>query len=685
MSLEKLNKFAASDNIAADLSDEKLQEIGQRVLSSFDTDHGSMSEWLANVKKVMDLAALVGGPKNYPLPVSANIKYPLITKACYEFTSKAYPELIKDGKVVRARVVGKDPFPINDPNSKAALASRVSAYMNYQLLEKNEDFEQVLDKLLNLLALIGFVCLKTYYDPIKREIYNELCNWEDLIIHSDVQSLYDARRISHVLHLHMNDLISASRAGVFLEEPVKDLLSRHDPEDVDNLIDVVEQHCYLDLDGDDYEEPYIVTIVKDTGKVLRIKARYVTNDSYGPPGYQAIEIKNNKVVCIRPIQHFTDFHFLVSPKGTFQSVGFGTLMFPLNNAINSLLNQLIDAGQLRNLQGGFIDSRFKPVSTGQTLTRPGEFIKLKAEGLQTRLADGVFPFQYHEPSMVLFQLMGSLVQSGKELSASTEVMTGASSPENNKTGATLALIQEGEKLHTAITKRLYRSLGCVFKKIFYLNGQYLDPRVYIEVLDDELSVNQADFDASKVNIVPVADPNLGSVVQRAAKTQLLAGVQQLPGVNALAVSKRIIMGLDIEAPEELLVDETQPQPPNPEVIRIQAEIEEKAQLVNIKQRELELEEQRIRVDTLKVMSEIILNRANAMKSVAQADQAKSDAQVAVYDTQLKAIQTQLDHMMSLTDMENQMMQAANELTALPPEATAVPEAQLTQEVPPDVI
>jgi len=650
MSLDQLKKFADSDNIAVDIDEQELREIGMRCLHSFEDDQSSQSEWQSNVKKVLDLAGLVGGPKNYPLPNSANVKFPLIIKACYEFSSRVYPEIVKDNKIVKARVIGKDPYLITDPQSKAALALRVCAYMNYQLLEKNEEWELSFDRLLNMLALIGFMCTKTYYDPIKRDVICELCDHEDLIIHSDVKSLSDAIRVNHIRHLRMNELITGARSGIFLEEPVTELLERTTENDKDKLYDVIEQHGYLDLDDDDYQEPYVITFLKDTGKILRIKARYEMDKADDSSDYKNIEVRKGKIVCIKPVQHFTDFHFLVNPKGKFHSVGFGTLMFGLNNAVNTLLNELIDSGNLANLQGGFIDERFKPVQTGNALVRPGEFIKLKAEGIGMKLSDGVMPFTYKEPSDVLFKLMGTLIESGEKLSASSDIMTGGSSPENSKTGATQALLQEGQKVHTAILKRIYRGLTDVFSKVFHFDGQYIDPHVYQEISDGELNVSQSDFDDTKIRILPVADPNLGSEAQKAAKLQLLAGLMQLDGVNKQAIVKRIVMSQDIENPEELLAPDQKPQP-DPAMLKVQAEMEHNLATSHLKMQELQNDSKKTQIDGLVAQSTIILNRAKALQAVAMADQAKSQAQTDQYDIQLKAVQAQLDHVMGIAELD----------------------------------
>ncbi len=354
-------------------------------------------------------------------------------------------------------------------------------------------------------------------------------------------------------------------------------------------------------------------------------------------------------------------------------------MLHLNETINTLLNQLVDAGQLANLQGGYIDSRLKPLQSGESLHDPGEWKKIKANA-GINIKEGIFPIQYKEPSTVLYQLLGLLIQTAKDLSSSTEVMTGAAGTENAKTGAVAALIQEGMKVFTSIQKRVYRSLTSEFRKVFRLNKIYLDPSVYIEVLDDDLSVKQQDFDEKNVNIIPVADPNLASDAQRAAKTQLLLAAQALPGIDPIKITKRILLNSNIDHPEELLISDEeiqkQKQAPNPDAVKIQADIEAKAQELNIKGRELSLEEKKFALEALKTQSEIILNRANALKAVAQADQAQATTQLNTYDLQLRAIQTQLDHLLNLSDLNLQDMQyrdAQNEQTPPGPMAGTSPE------------
>lgn len=632
MSVKKLKEYLDMTNIAEDFDEEKLHSIAQKVKYSFDEDSSSMSDWLSDVKKVLELASLKAKPKNYPLPQSANIKYPLITKAAYEFSSRTYPEIIRDGKLVKSRIIGVD-----YTGEKALQAKRVEDYMNYQLLFANETWECELDKMLTMMALIGFVCRKTYYDPIKEQVTSEICNHEDLIINSKAQSMNTAQRVSHVLHLSLNDLMEHVRSGVYLEEPVKDLVMQHSADDVKPVIDIIEQHCFMDLDEDDYEEPYVITILKDECKVLRIAPRFTEED---------IKSKKNQVIRITPINYFTDYHFLTSPKGDLQSVGFGILMLHLTETINTLLNQIADAGQLANLQGGYVDSRAKMIESGQSLHDPGELKKVKI-GPEMNLRDAFHMINFKEPSAVLFQTLGLLIQSTRDLSSTMDVLTGSASTENIKTGAVMALQEEGRKVFTSIQRRIYRSLTSEYRKIFKLNKIYLDPSVYVEVLDDELAISQTDFDETKVNIIPVADPNLATRTSKLAEAQFLLTAAAMPGAKPEAITRRVFETL-IDNPQELLMSEEDmeqaKQQPNPEVIKLQAEIESNAQELNIKGRELELEERRFALETYKTECEITKLKTDALLNLAKAEAEEAGTQLDSYKMYLDHIQAQVKNL-----------------------------------------
>lgn len=647
--VSQLKEYANMANIAeeAKLDQDELQKIGNRVKLGFDEDYRSMQDWLADVKKVEELAALACKKKNYPLPNSANIKYPLITKACYEFSSRTYPEIIKDGKVVKARVIGLD-----FTQEKQDRAQRVSDYMNYQLLFEHEDWELELDRLLNLISLIGFICKKTYYDPVRKVIRSEICDYKDLIINSETKSLGDARRISHVIHVRLNDLIESVNAKVYCSEPVDKLMEQLEHDELDKEIDLIEQHTYLDLDDDNYLEPYIVTILKDTSEILRIAPRFTKDTING---------SDDNINYIDPIQIFTDYHFLVSPKGKFQSVGFGILMLHLNETINTILNQLVDAGQLANLQGGYKDSRLKNMGSGDSLHNPGEWKTVKAMAGMT-LKDGIMPIQYKEPSSVLYQLLGLLIGASKDLSSSSEVLTGASSADNAKSGAVMALIQEGLKVFTSIQRRIYRSLTNEFKKIYTLDSIYADEKKYFTLLDDNKYVMREDFELKSLDILPVADPNLSSDLQRASRNQIFLAAQQLPGANKIKLTEHILKNSNLGVPiDELMLPPEAMNQPDPAMLKLQADIQHMSDDVKLRAEALDIQRKQAEIELYKVQCQCLELKAKAMLEVAQAQAQQDNGKFQEYQMQLDILSKHMDAMQGAAEYAQANQHHVNEM------------------------
>lgn len=654
-------------NIADDMKEDELNKIGNRVLLGYNRDLNSMAEWLSDVKRIEEIASLVSQKKNYPLPNSANIKFPLITKACYEFASRIYPEILKDDKVVKGRVIG---FDLDD--TKALKAERVADYMNYQLLLANNDWETDTDTLLMRLPLVGFLCKKTYYDPIEEEIKNILCEPEDLIIDADIKSLKDARRISHVLHLRLNDFVSGKNSKTYCEEVVNELVEMHENDELDPKIDVIEQHTFLDLDDDDYAEPYIVTVIKDSGKVLRIAPRFNNDGVVGGA---------DKVKRIKPIQLFTDYHFLISPRGKFQSVGFGILLLHLNESINTILNMLIDSGQLANMQGGYKDSRLQNMKSGDSLHNPGEFKSLKATGGMS-IKEGLVHFDYKEPSSVLFQLLGLLIQAGKDLSSSTEVMTGATQADNAKTGAVQALQAQGLKTATAIQKRFYRSLTDDFRKIYNLDAMYLDPEVYYNVEKDKKSIKSEDFDIKGVDIIPTADPNLSSEAQRSFRNQMLIAAQSLPGTNKIKLTRLVLENSNLGVPTDEIMDpEAEKQKPDPAMIELQAKIHNMGEQNALKGHELAIREKEAQIEAYKVQCQCIELKAKAMLEIAQAQAQQDNGKFKEYELQLQALEQMQKALQDTADYHQANQMHQNEMGIKQQEIDNASQQQASEGVP----
>lgn len=643
-----LNELSNSNNIAELLDVELLRKLGERVQSTYDIDFNSMGDWLADVKKVEELAILKSKKKSTAsLPNAANIKMPIITKAIYEYSSRTYPEIIKDDQIVKGKVLGKD-----FTGEKELKARKIADYMNWQLYWQNDDWELELDRLLNRLPLIGFLCKKTYYDPVRKIIKSILCEPEDLIINSSVKTLADNPRITHVIHVKLNDLVQGANLGIYCQDVVDKLLDQYENDETNPDIDLLEQHTIYDLDKDGIAEPYIITTLKDSTEVLRILARF--DD-------KKIKKKDDKIIYIDPIQHFTDYHFLVSPKGKFQSVGFGILLLHLNETINTILNQIVDAGSLANLRGGYKDSRLQDIRSGQSRHEQGEFRNMKVLP-GASLKDGILPIDYKEPSSVLYQVLGLLIDIAKDLSSSGDIMSGNSNLSNSKTGATQALLQEGVKVHNSINKRFYRSLGQELYKIFKLNGIYLDPREAQKAINEDLTTK--DFDEDLVDILPVADPNLASAAKQASELQVLFALQTLPGIDTIKITERILKGVVIDKPEELLVDQTKEQPPNPEIIKIQADIQNMSEINKLKAHELELREKELQSKIYETQCRCIELKAKAALEIAQAESLEKGQQLQQYLKELdllsQNIQAKQDQDYLMQEQQQQKLQNQHE-------------------------
>jgi chaperonin GroES len=664
MSIDKLNAFSKSVNVATELDEEELNKIGQKVLLGYEEDLKSMEEWLSDVKRIEELASLKSVRKSQPLPNSANVKLPLITKACLEYQASTYPEIIRDDKVVKTRIIGRD-----DDGKKSAMAKRVADFMNFQLLQENQEWELETDNLIFDTALVGFLCRKTYYDPVRRIIKSEICDPKEIIINADVKSLDDASRITQILHLRLNDFIEAKHTEednvpVFLASAVDDLIVQNENDELDKCIDVLEQHCKLDLDKDGYAEPYIVFVVKDSGKVLRIAPRF-TKDG--------ICTKANRVCYITPIRYFVDYHFLRSPKRKFQSVGFGLLLLHLNESSNSVLNQLLDAGQLANMQGGYKDARLKMLQSGNSLHSPGEWKDVKVE-IGATLKDGMVPINYKEPSGTLFNLLNLLIEVSRDLTSSAQINNGTQSSENAKTGATLALQQAGKKIINSINKRFYRSLNNEFKQIFVLNSMYLDPIEYREILDDTLAVKATDFDLKSVSILPVADPTLSSDSQRIAEAQFVQSMTGAAGIDPIKQTKFILARSMIPNIMDIMVDEKAPTPPNPDLLKLQADMEHKAQLLNIEGRKLDIEEKKLLIQAHLAEGTISKGDAQSILALAQAEAVDANLSLKDYQNQLDAIDTKINAELSMAQMVHEKELAAAKQTQGPIEDANAPQA-----------
>ena len=601
----ELGRLLEITNIAEELDDELLDEIGIKVHEGYTQDKVSKKAWDDMVDEWVKLAAQVKEPKSYPWQNAANVKFPLLSTAAMQFAARAYPSLVPaDGKVVNLKVVGVDP-----QGMKAAKADKLAQHMNYQLLKDMNGWEEEMDRLLMQLPIVGCLFKKTYFDEIQKKNVSRLLGPKDLVVNYWASSLSEAYRKTEILAMTKNDLQTKKNAKIYLDIdlpdpdnapkiPTKaDVHKLEAPEILDKTTPyvILEQHTYWDLDEDGYEEPYIITIEEQSKKVLRIVARW---DSDG-----IVTSPDGEILCINPVEYYTKYDFIPNPDGGFYSIGFGHLLGPLNDSANTIINLLIDAGVLSNLQSGFIGKGLR-LKAGETKLAPGEWRAVNAVG--DDIKKQIFPLPVKEPSAVLFELLGLLIQSTKELASVAEIFVGKMPGQNTPATTTMASIEQGMKVFTAIYKRVYRSLSSEFEKLFRLNGLYqenLDKA--LQVLDQQISIE--DYDPKTYDVCPTADPSAVSSTQKLLKAQGLMELIPLGTINIMEVTKRILEAQE-QSNIETLMQQPQPQvDPKVQAVQMKAEADAKAS-----QQKMQMEREKHQLDMVMRKFELQMKQQEAM-------------------------------------------------------------------------
>lgn len=647
----ELNKALDSINIADSLDKDQLIKIGNQVVSGYETDCDSRKPWEEDLKNWTDLALQVTSTKTFPWPNAANIKYPLLATAAMQFAARAYPTLIpSNGKLVKCRVIGSDM-----DGQKTARANRISTHMSYQLLDEMDGWEEDMDKLLISLPIAGTCFKKTYWDSAKQKNCSKLVLPKTLVVNYYCRNLDDAERITEILHLTKRKIKERQNQGIYLEvdigDPSADSLDpttsvngafqRTANDDETTPYVILEQHTYLDLDEDGYSEPYIITVEEASKKVLRIVPRF---DSDG-----VAVGENGKIVSIEAIQYYTKYGFIPNPDGGFYDIGFGRLLGPLNNSANTIINQLVDAGSLSNLQAGFIGKGLR-IKMGESRFQPGEWKAVNAVG--DDLKKQIFPLPVREPSQVLFNLLDLLLKSGKELASVAEIFVGKMPGQNTPATTTMATIEQGMKVFTAVYKRVYRALTSEFRKIYKLNRTYMNIEEYVSVLDEP--VPQSDYQGPVDDIIPGADPTAVSSQEKQQKVQALMQLLQLGTIDPMAVTELYLEAHEIPEPQKYM-RQPQPQPdPKMEAIKAKAQVDQqKAQIdMQTAEHKMQLEratkEQEMQMKAAQLQQEL---QAKQMQAVLDAK--LSQAEVG-QKMQLQAQQTQMNMATQAATHQQQM-------------------------------
>jgi chaperonin GroES len=571
--LAKLLAFESSQNIAEmlleeDDGQERLQKIAMEVDRKYKIDKDSRAEWEEMSKRAMDLALQVRQPKNYPFEKAANVKYPLITVAALQFGARAYPAIIDGLRIVKGQVIGSDagvpmkddngdpkldplsgePLWIKKPGDKRAKADRVSKHMSYQLLNEMPEWEEDTDILIHHLPIVGCAFRKAWRAETMDRNRSEMVPAKHLIVNNKCRSLEEAPAVTHEIFLYPQDIEERKLSGLWLDIELPCGSDEDSDEDAPQMF--LEQHRYLDLDGDGYKEPYIVTTHKDSCQVVRIVANF---------GMENVKDNGKRIVRIQKDQYFIKYTFIPDPKGGFYGIGFGQLLESIGETIDTTLNQMLDAGHLAVAGGGFIGTGIRLKKGGQIKVSPGKFEQVEVSGdIRTQ----VLPHQFAEPSPVLFQLLGMMVEAAKDITAVKDILTGDTNGQTQTATTTLAMIEQGLKVFTAIYKRIYRALKDEYKLLFKLNAKYIDEQTYYTFQDQEEAVEKSDYDLKSMDICPVADPKMVTDMQRMTHAQLLMQIQEHPVFGALQnpqeALRRVYEAAGTEEPEKLIVKQQGP-------------------------------------------------------------------------------------------------------------------------------
>lgn len=625
----------ASKNFAEKLKEDTLVEISERCKRGYELDRQSREDWEDEVEEWLKLANQIREAKSYPWANASNIKYPLLSTAAMQFAARAYPALVpSNGKVVNNRVVGKDPT-----GEKLEKVERVSTFMSYQVLQEIPGWEEDMDRMLMMLPVVGTVFKKTWYDKTCDKIRSEVLLPKNVVVNYWTKNLAECERISEVILMSPRLLKEKQNAGVYRSIDLGDPQTPTTGGPNSSVIDettpytLIEQHTFYDLDDDGYDEPYIITFEESTGEILRMEARYRQED---------IEFKDSGkgIKRIKPLQMYTKFGFVPNPDGSFYDIGFGILLGPLNESVNTLINVLVDSGHLSTLQAGFIGKGLR-MKMGDSKFQPGEWKPVSATGDDLRKQ--IVPLPLKEPSNVLFQLLGTLITSGKELASVAEIFTGKMPGQNTPATTTMATVEQGMKVFTAVYKRIYRALAEEFNKIFDLNALYTDPNHMVEVLD--IQIGPEDFDRKVCDISPGADPTAISQTEKLMKAQGLMELLQAAGpiLDPIKVISRILDAQEQPNWQDLFSEQVKqtgqvpPPPPDPKILALQAKMQADQQTAAVKtaamQQQMELDarskEQQLMMDAQEHAQKMQFSEAEA--------QARVQSQVA--NTQVKLATT----------------------------------------------
>ena len=558
------NHFA---NLAEYLEDDVLGPLGSELKGMFLDYKSSRKDWEDSYTKGLDLLGFKYEDRGEPFQGASGATHPVLAEAVTQFQSLAYKELLPASGPVRTQIIGA-------PNTlKEQQSERVKEFMNYQLMSEMKEYEQEFDQMLFYLPLSGSTFKKVYYDELLGRAVSKFVPADDLLVPYSATSLEDADSIIHKINISENDLRKQQVSGFYRDIELGDASDMDDSiADKERELEGVRKsekspdmytllECHVDLDLEGFEEnnpetgeatgiklPYIVTIEEGSREVLSIRRNYEANDP-----------KKKR------INYFTHFKFL--PGLGFYGFGLIHMIGGLSRTATAALRQLLDAGTLSNLPSGFKTRGIRVRDEAQSI-QPGEFRDVDAPG--GNLREAFMPLPFKEPSGTLLQLMGVVVSAGQRFASIADMQVGDGN-QGAAVGTTVALLERGSRVMSAIHKRLYNSLKNEFRLLVRIFSLYLPPEYPYDVVGGQRMVKKTDFD-DRVDVLPIADPNIFSQTQRIslAQTQLQLA-QTNPKIHNLYQAYRSMYeAIGIKNVDLILPPPAPPQPMDPSMEHIQS-------------------------------------------------------------------------------------------------------------------
>ncbi len=506
-----LNKYGFGDNLAAHIPKEELKKIGQKAILGYDADEGSRSDWKTRYANWIKLFTALRTKKNFPWENCSNVGLTALATAIIQFHARALEALLPGKDIVKGAYTGRE-------DSRAA--QRIAKFMNWQLIYDMDEFEDSMDTTLMQLPLNGMAIRKTYRDPIKKRNVTDYVSPIDFAVAYNTKRLSDAERMSQILRPTIDDIkvrerdkIYINTEGLVAENNTNlpgssevtaevDKSTGHTPSTEITRRVLIEQHTKIDLDGDGIGEDVIMVIDYKTKTVLRL----VLN--MNPDTGEKVGI-------------YTNYIFIPNPESGVYGMGFGMLLEGAVESMNSIINQLSDSGTLANMQSGFASRSLG--TRGRLKFAMGQFQEINLLG-GSKIQDHIMPFNFKEPSHVLLSLLGILQEYVDRLTTVTELTTGGMPRSDTPVGTTEQILEQGMKVFSNVHRRTHRSFRKELRKLYDLNGLYLNLEEYKQILGEEFNTEEdmaemANDFKRPFDVMPVSDAQFTSQMERLSKAQ----------------------------------------------------------------------------------------------------------------------------------------------------------------------